>query len=298
MHRQRLNGLHQLAVGILGPNACIQDMVDHLNSNISVVIRDRITIWGQLQSDMGALCRFAGWHVPKEFVVYPTINSPAALLYWRILLYLLEQLPESDRAEFNQSYGTQRPKGSTSTMSSGKSLRDSAQPGVVPRHIESQLVEEQDPQRTRVISTEGPMEHLRISIGADPRGSPHGDPTWDPVSRRPFAFDSHFHFDRTAKKLLHVEDVSMVTIEEILEFPLPSTPACPVKLIGGGGGHGLLRPRNTAFHPLDGWSMEGGCWRSSKESSTVFGLSFGADSDVAGLQPACQGPGRDWFRPY
>ena len=233
MHRQRLNGLHQLAVGILGPNACIQDMVDHLNSNISVVIRDRITIWGQLQSDMGALCRFAGWHVPKEFVVYPTINSPAALLYWRILLYLLEQLPESDRAEFNQSYGTQRPKGSTSTMSSGKSLRDSAQPGVVPRHIESQLVEEQDPQRTRVISTEGPMEHLRISIGADPRGSPHGDPTWDPVSRRPFAFDSHFHFDRTAKKLLHVEDVSMVTIEEILEFPLPSTPACPVKLIGG-----------------------------------------------------------------
>ena len=148
MHRQRLNELHQLAMGVLGANASIQGMVDHLD-NISVVIRDRITIWGQLQSDMGALCRFAGWHVPEEFVVYPTINSPAALLYWRILLYLLEQLQESDRAEFSQSYGAQRPKGSTGAIPSGKSLRDSAQPEVVPRHTESQLVEEQDPQRTR-----------------------------------------------------------------------------------------------------------------------------------------------------
>ena len=197
VHRQRLNGLHQLAVGVLGANASIQGIVDHLD-NISVVIRDRITIWGQLQSDMGALCRFAGWHVPEEFVVYPTINSPAALLYWRILLYLLEQLQESDRAEFSQSYGAQRPKGSTGAIPSGKSLRDSAQPEVVPRHTESLLVEEQDPQRTRVISTEGPMEHVKISIGADPRGSPHRDPTWDPVSQHLFSFDSHFHFDRTA----------------------------------------------------------------------------------------------------
>lgn len=230
VHRQRLNGLQQLVVGILGPNANIQDMVDHLNSNISVVIRDRITIWGQLQSDMGALCRFAGWHVPKEFVVYPAINSPAALLYWRILLYLLEQLPESDRAEFNQSYGTHRPRGSTSAVSSRESVQDPAHLEVVPRYTESRPVEEQDPQRTRIVSTEGPREHLRISIGVDPHGR---DSTQDPVSQRPFAFDSHFHFDRTAKKLLHAEDVSMVTIEEILEYPLPSTPACPVELIGG-----------------------------------------------------------------
>lgn len=233
VHRQRLNGLQQLAVGILGPKASIQDMVDYLNSNLSVIIRDRITIWGQIQSDMGALCRFAGWHVPKEFVVYPAINSPAALLYWRVLLYLLEQLSDSDRAEFEQSYGAQRSGGPTVAVSSGDSPRDPAHIEVVPRHPQSERIEEQDPQRTRVVSAEGPTEHLRISIGADPHGSPKGGPIRDPVSRYPLAFDSHFHFDRTAKKLLHTEDVSMETIEEILEYSLPSPPACPVELIGG-----------------------------------------------------------------
>ena len=105
IHRQRLNGLRQLAVGILGEHSSIHDLVEYLNQNLSIVIvHPATTIWSPLQTDMQALCQFAGWPVPDNFRVYPDINSPASLLYWRILLFLMDELPEQERREFYTSY--------------------------------------------------------------------------------------------------------------------------------------------------------------------------------------------------
>ena len=53
---------------------------------------------------MEALCGFAGREIPEEFQVYPRLNSPAALLYWRVLVYLVGQLPGRLHREFMVSY--------------------------------------------------------------------------------------------------------------------------------------------------------------------------------------------------
>ena len=65
-----------------------------VNDDISQVIAGRTDIWGPLQSEMEALCKYAGWSIPKRFQVYPELNSPAVLLYWRVLVFLLDQLDD------------------------------------------------------------------------------------------------------------------------------------------------------------------------------------------------------------
>ena len=49
----------------------------------------------------------------------------------------------------------------------------------------------------------------------------------------PAAFDSHFHLDRTARELWGGNEVSTVTLNDILREPLVPAPNNPVTLIGG-----------------------------------------------------------------
>ena len=49
---------------------------------------------------MKALCKFARWQIPEKFEIFQQVNSPACLVYWRIFVYLLGQLPDSTREEF------------------------------------------------------------------------------------------------------------------------------------------------------------------------------------------------------
>ena len=83
-HRQRLNGLTQ----------------NHVNSRLQDIIHAWANIWVPLQLDMKALCKFARWQIPDKFEIFPQVNSPACLVYWRIFVYLLGQLPDSTREEF------------------------------------------------------------------------------------------------------------------------------------------------------------------------------------------------------
>ena len=103
-HRQRLNGLTQLARSLLGPNATPHTLMNHVNSRLKDIIHAWANIWVPLQLDMKAWCKFARWQIPEKFEIFPQVNSPACLVYWRIFVYLLGQLPNSPREEFFPTY--------------------------------------------------------------------------------------------------------------------------------------------------------------------------------------------------
>ena len=66
-HRQRLNGLSQLARSLLGPNATPHTLMNHVNSRLQDIIHAWANIWVPLQFDMKALCKFARWQIPEKF---------------------------------------------------------------------------------------------------------------------------------------------------------------------------------------------------------------------------------------
>lgn len=245
-HRQRLNGLEQLAAGLLGPNSSSLDLLDYVNSRLQDIIHAPTNIWGPLQGEMRALCKFARWSVPEKFEVFPRVNSPAALIYWRILVSLLGQLTDVERTEFYSTYNLEGGSGETlPKTSSGAVLHEGrsssrtihsreelSQTGEFLREVEdlAREVEEQVPQdRRRSINADS--SHLTVTIG-EPKNSTQRDESSYPTS--PWAaFDSHFHLDRTARKLWGLDEVSTVTIDDVLGYALPQPPLIPVNLVGG-----------------------------------------------------------------
>ena len=253
-HRQRLHGLTQLASSILGPNSVPQDLVAYINARLQDVIHVPTNIWGPLQGDMRALCRFAKWHIPASFEVYPMINSPAALLYWRILVFLLGQLTDVERTEFYLTYDTGHSPGeaprrsstsgslqatSSTRQRSGETFPLTERPQATclvgsPHHASTappRIVEKLVPSDRRGVTTVHPPSPIRVTIGTEQDGGPLRSATYT-TEVYPPAFDSHFHIDRTARKL-GVEDVAAVAVEEILGCSLPHAPSNPVKLVGG-----------------------------------------------------------------
>lgn len=236
VQRQRLNALQQLAEMILGNGTTIEDLVDFVNRHLSGVIAGPTTIWGPSQGDMEALCNFAGWSMPERFEVFPTVNSPAALFYWRIMLYLLDQLQDQDRRELACSYNH----GATGRVEGPRDkVRETfgrVQGPPSERRQESQRFEE-PPSRDlprqqspyRLVGTGFQGGQLRVTIGTCP--SQQTLSVREPSSKR--AFDSHFHLDRTAIKLFARSDVANVQVEEILQHPILSPPKFPVDLVGG-----------------------------------------------------------------
>ena len=93
-----------LACSLLGPNATPHTLMNHVNSRLQDIIHAWANIWVPLQLDMKALCEFARWQIPEKFEIFPQVNSPACLVYWRIFVYLLGQLPNSTREEFFRTY--------------------------------------------------------------------------------------------------------------------------------------------------------------------------------------------------
>ena len=91
-HRQRLNGLTQLARSLLGPNETPHTLINHVNSRLQDIIHAWANIWVPLQLDMKALCKFARWQIPEKFQIFRQVNSPACLVYWRIFVYLLHPI--------------------------------------------------------------------------------------------------------------------------------------------------------------------------------------------------------------
>ena len=285
VQRRRFHGLEHLAIAVLHARATIGDLVYSVNQSIRSVIFGQTNIWGQLQGDMVALSEYAGWTIPEKFEVYPKLNSPASLLYWRVLVYLMDQLGDKERREFCSSYDSldvapvpserSRDRREQSSERSRDGRRSSERPrrrkresSPVPsersRHRREQSSERlrgskksSERPRLRRHSLEKEVEEGRNrSVQFDyfhqirvqlPSGS--RDDSSVVESLNPAAFDSHFHLDRTISKLWeNRQDHARVQVEDVLKFRLKMEPRNPVELVGGV--MVFCDPENIASIPL------------------------------------------------
>ena len=226
-HRQRFDGLTQLAWSLLGPNATPYTLMNHVNSRLQDIIHAWANIWVPLQLDMKALCKFERWQIPEKFEIFLQVNSPACLVYWRIFVYLLGQLPDSTREEFFRTYHQgQSPSCTTLHPRQPENICiviDRAQQGPQGENTIEKVQITQVPQATTVQATRQqspPRSELRVPehaelVQATRRPKRQSPPRNQPLVLQqgpPAAFDSHFHLDRTARELSGVREVSTVTI--------------------------------------------------------------------------------------
>ena len=270
-HRQRLSCFQQLAALTLGDGATPHDLVTAVNESIRRIISGRPKIWGQLQGDMAAQCEFAGWEVLEQFEVHPELNSPASLLYWRVLVFLLDQIDAEDRREFCCAYDTsgawrrQEHSGNqTQDTPSGNPRQDTREEASEPvlHQDTAQICMEYSGVRCAVVTSKFEMSKTeivertdlldvvlqqvlvtcsrdatsrQITLTTKPRRDPK--PTVSPsppqIPLHPQAFDSHFHLDRTARQLWERRDPSKVLVEDILQTHSRHQPNNPVELVGG-----------------------------------------------------------------
>ena len=59
------------------------------------------------QESMRRLCIQAGWEVPEEFTLLPT-NSPALLIHWRPMAYIMDQLSNRQAEMMDQKFETEK----------------------------------------------------------------------------------------------------------------------------------------------------------------------------------------------
>ena len=62
-------------------------------------------ITASTQKAMARLCQYAGWEVPKQFTLVPTINSPAVLIHWRPMAYIMDHLNEKNSKMMFERFG-------------------------------------------------------------------------------------------------------------------------------------------------------------------------------------------------
>jgi len=101
-NRNRASALRWLTNAILGPVAQVSDLVPLFNEHNHLPVD--CTIPEQSTEGLKELCRREGWRTPEAFLLSP-VNSPAALIYWRVAALLLNEIPDWERAAF-QRVGT------------------------------------------------------------------------------------------------------------------------------------------------------------------------------------------------
>ncbi|XP_033730888.1 uncharacterized protein LOC117320398 [Pecten maximus] len=213
LHRTRYSCLAMFAVCTVGPTAGLQDLCDWINRYRFIEPGWKIT--DRQRELMVGLCEEQGWEVPQDFSLSP-INSPAALLHWRCLKAIANQIARGTMNELRERF----------TFTS-----------------EQVLVEpEAEVQDTAGVDVKDPIEAmetssgLRVSTGrsAEDPGLEHQNPAGDsledisvPESKRMeeskpvmSAFDSHFHLDRIRRYLKLHHDAS---VHDVLAA-VPTTP--------------------------------------------------------------------------
>ena len=218
--------------------------MNHVNSRVDI-IHAWANIGVPLQLDMKALCKFARWQIPEKFEIFLQVNSPACLVYWRIFVYLLGQLPDSTREEFFRTYHQGQSPSCTTLYprqleniciaidraqqgSQGENTIERVQVTQVPQATSVQAPRQQSPPRSELRVPE--HAELVQATRRPKRQSPRRN---QPLVLQQGAFDSHFHLDRTARELWGLREVSTVTLDDILREPLVPAPNNPVTLIGG-----------------------------------------------------------------
>ena len=117
---QRASLLRAIAMAILGPQGTLSQLVDLVNgTGVPVPVPgDHLTSshWAMVE-----VCRHQKWTVPKAFNLNP-LNSPAAMIHWRVQSILMGLLPEDRRQSFMSVFRIADP----SKSSVAKSILDVA----------------------------------------------------------------------------------------------------------------------------------------------------------------------------
>ncbi|XP_046571315.1 uncharacterized protein LOC124279539 [Haliotis rubra] len=92
-----VTALRQLASWILGPGATLEGLHEFCNRNVQ--LSPDCTLQENAIAGLRHLCTAQGWRIPTKFSLRP-LNSPACLKQWRVLLHLLNFVPQDKRREF------------------------------------------------------------------------------------------------------------------------------------------------------------------------------------------------------
>ncbi|XP_061167710.1 uncharacterized protein LOC133176619 [Saccostrea echinata] len=101
LNELRMQALTELTSSILGTTANIEDLCDFLR--MQNVIPTTVPVEGKTEDTMRAFCRHHGYNEPKAFLVH-TINSPAVLLHWKAMSYILQYITPTQQEEFHKLF--------------------------------------------------------------------------------------------------------------------------------------------------------------------------------------------------
>lgn len=106
-----------------------------------------------------------------------------------------------------------------------------------------------------------------------------------------FVFDSRFHFDRTAEKLMDGDDISLEKVDRLLAHSLIIRPSHPVKLVNA-----AMVFSHGKYSPYRSWIDRRWLLECTQEGESMFRCTSRHDEDFARFQSTCDGVGTRWPR--
>ena len=246
---QRTGVLRRLAELTLG-SPRIQGLVEYLDTEWRGPVGE---VAPDLQTEIEEFAATKGWPCPLPISLQP-LSSPAALLHWRPLSFILANLSPENRGEFRRFTAAlptsrrkdgghtapSRPRGAKTPPAAGKAPASASAPSAT---------RTQAPAKSPQAPAKLPKTPLDKRPVAGHTDGPAGAAPARSAPAAPAAFDAHFHLDRLERR------VPAKGLEAIRAEPGPP-PAFPVTIIGGV--FELLRPRPIPRGPFPpGQTMEG-----------------------------------------
>ncbi|XP_062612696.1 uncharacterized protein LOC134274418 [Saccostrea cucullata] len=204
---QCVQALRWLIRAALGERATLDDAVQTVNR--AGKIPPTISL-NPLHSDLfRQACRFLEVQEPEKFTLHP-VNSPAVLLFWRCIMVLLDKCNQSQQKYFFHF----------------KSVSETSMPFCNPISFNT-------PISLNIQSdSELPSDLEEYPL---PDGSTSDDMEVAEQGELPAVFDSHFHLDRSSKKIWGVNKGH--TVEDVLHYSdsnfVSCKPSIPVRVVGG-----------------------------------------------------------------
>ncbi|XP_021350274.1 uncharacterized protein LOC110448384 [Mizuhopecten yessoensis] len=176
-----------MAQCMLGPRATLQDLCDHIDGHNLILPGWQIT--AIQEKAMVEMCKVLHITVPNRFCLSP-INSPAALVHWRCLTVIAGALSPATMDSLRGTYA--QPIHQTVHASEAPSASSSK--------------EEVEERTTGVWNNEE-------QVGEEPEMQ--GD-SMEGMQTVVYAFDSHFHLDRTRYRLRLEANASVKDVQEVM----------------------------------------------------------------------------------
>ena len=216
-HEARIVGLQWLSAKLLGQGKGLPDLYDWVNQGRRVKRDCHIDT-----EDFGwmrGMCVWEDWEVPRVFTFNP-INSKAVLAHWRVLVAILKNLSPQECEDFHAL--DRRPV----RLLVDPVNADEQEEFIVVDEVGPEEVEEQQVVGNATDSEQDQQSVVDLGVRVQP--AELGPERVVELASRDFAIDSHFHPDRTARKL----GVSM-NIPTVVATNVGPEPKNRVELVGG-----------------------------------------------------------------